>query len=321
MRALLVKFSSLGDVVHTFPALSDAAGAPGGGPLFDWAVEEQYAPLARLHPAVGRVVAVALRRWRRAGLAVARREFAVYRRELRAHRYDLVIDAQGLLKSALFGVLQARGPAHGFSFACAREPAAALFYGGGRHCVDMRLHAVERVRRLFAAALGRAEPEGLPDYGIAARFAGVPRRAAVMLFHGSAQPRKLWEERRWIALGQLLAEAGCRSELVWNSAQEKARARRIAAACGGEVLGPLGLPELAERVAGAHGAVGVDSGLTHLAAALEVPCVGLYVATDPRRSGNLGRLQGSYACAGEVSAATVAARLAQLAAARTGRPG
>ena len=151
-NVLLVKTSSLGDVIHAMPAITEAAAH---GIQFTWVVEEAFADAARLHPHVDEVIEVAVRRWRR-NIGKARPEVAQFRRRLRQHRYDLVLDSQGLLKSALITGL-ARGPVAGYSHTSAREPWAAFFYSR-RHRVPHGQHAIQRQRQLFAQALGYPLP-------------------------------------------------------------------------------------------------------------------------------------------------------------------
>lgn len=281
-RILFVKTSSLGDVVHNCPAVSDAARNSAGAQI-DWVVEEAFAPVARMHRSVRRVIPVALRRWRAAlWSAAVWREIAAFRRDIAAERYDAVIDTQGLLKSALVTRL-AVGRKHGMDRASAREPIAALFYDVA-HEVPRRLHAVERNRRLTAAALGYAV-EAACDYGLKGDAAGTSGAYAVFLTMTS-RADKLWRESRWIELGRALALPVV---LPWGSEEERSRAERIAQGIGRAVV-PSRKPidELAEVLLNAKAVVGLDSGLTHLAAALGAPTVGVYCGSDPALTGLYG---------------------------------
>lgn len=310
-RLLFVKTSSLGDVVHNCPAVSDAARAWPEA-VIDWVVEEPFADVAALHARVRRVIPVAVRRWRGA-LWSARtwREIAAFRRALRAERYDRVIDTQGLLKSALLA-RAARGERHGMDAASAREPLAARFYDV-RHPVAKGQHAVERNRQLTAAALG-APPGGPCDYGL--RVEGAPpldlRAPYAVLLTMTSRADKLWPEERWAELGQRLADDGVRAVLPWGSAQEKARAERIAAKVRDAVVPPrMSVAQLARLLRGAKSVAGVDTGLTHLAAALDVPVVGIYLSTQARLTGlHAGARARNLAAA---DAAAVHAALASLA--------
>lgn len=286
-RILFVKTSSLGDVVHNCPAVSDAARNAAGARI-DWVVEEAFADVARMHRSVRRVIPVALRRWRAAlWSAAVWREIGVFRRELAAERYDAVIDTQGLLKSALVTRI-ASGCSHGMDRASAREPIAARFYDV-THAVPRALHAVERNRRLSAAALGYPL-EGSCDYGLQGRAAGSSGAYAVFLTMTS-RADKLWPESRWTELGRALALP---IVLPWGSAEEQSRVVRIAEGIGQAVV-PARKPikELAEVLLHAKRVVGLDSGLTHLAAALGAPTVGIYCGSDPALTGLYGAADGT----------------------------
>jgi len=278
---LFVKTSSLGDVVHNCPAVSDAARALPGVAI-DWIVEEPFAGIAAMHGAVRRVIPVAVRRWR-SGLWKPEvwAEIGAWRREVRRSRYDAVVDTQSLLKSALVGVL-ARGRRHGMDWTSAREPLAAAFYQE-RHAVPRELHAVERNRRLTAAALGFSLQASI-DYGI--RIPAAEQSSYVVLLTMTSRADKLWPEERWVELGRGLRATAI---LPWGSEAERARAHRIAQAIGGTTLPePLALDGLARLFAAARGVVGLDTGLTHLAAALGVPTVGIYCGSDPVLTGLYG---------------------------------
>ncbi len=285
MKVLLVKTSSLGDVIHNLPVASDIHAAFPAA-VIDWVVEESYACIPSLHPAVGRVLPVALRRWRYAFLgAAARAQIGAFGRELRRERYDAVIDTQGLAKSALIARL-ARGTRHGLDFASAREPLSAFY--DRVHCVPWSLHAVERNRALAAQALGYRVPARV-DYGIAApaaRPSWLPGGRYAVLVHATSSSSKLWPAERWVELGTRLGTSGTLGVLPWGSAAEQARAHDIAARVPGAVVAPaLSLTDAAAMLAGARAVVGVDTGLTHLACALGAPTVGLYCATDPGATG------------------------------------
>jgi heptosyltransferase-1 len=282
-RILFVKTSSLGDVVHNCPAVSDAARALPGAAI-DWIVEESFAGIAAMHASVRRVIPVAVRRWRAAAWKPeVWAEVGAWRRSLRAERYDAVIDTQSLLKSALISKAAA-GTRHGLDRASAREWFAPGLYDV-RHAVPRGLHAVERNRLLTAAAL-RYALNGPPEYGL--RSPGVAKSGYVVLLTMTSRADKLWPEERWVELGRGL---GAPAILPWGSNAERNRAERISAAIGGTVPPRRNLEELARLFAAARGVVGLDTGLTHLAAALDVPTVGIYCGSDPALTGLYGAAQ------------------------------
>jgi heptosyltransferase I len=281
-RILFVKTSSLGDVVHQCPAVSDAARALPGVRI-DWVVEEAFAGVARMHACIERVIPVALRRWRRALLHPSTwGEVRGFRETLRSEQYDAVIDTQGLLKSALIACL-ACGTRHGMDRASAREPLASRFYQR-THTVPRGLHAVERNRRLTAAALGFRLTDAL-DYGLRATGKADERMPSAysVLLTMTSRADKLWPESRWIELGRALPLPVV---LPWGSAEERARAQRIGRGIGQAVVPErMKLEALADVLAHARNVVGLDSGLTHLAAALSAPTVAIFCGSDPSLTG------------------------------------
>ncbi len=283
MNVLVVKMSSMGDVIHTLPAITDAARAV-PSIRFDWVVEQSFAEIPSLHPAVENVLPIELRRWRKRPLHY-RKELLRFREGLRLKSYDLVIDAQGLIKSA-FVARQARGPISGFDRASAREGIASMVYGTTA-AVNPSLHAIQRLRLLFARILGYPEPASEVDYGLE-----LPRPAeddGILLLHGTTWQTKHWPEKFWRQLATMIEADGYRPLLPSGNAAEKARAERIAEGVNAEMLDRCSISTLAARFAGCRGAVCVDTGLGHLAAALDIPVLALFGPTDPGLTGPLGR--------------------------------
>ena len=283
-----MKTSSMGDVIHNLPVASDLRAVYPGSEI-DWIVEESFAALPRLHPAVRRVLRVAIRRWRGSWWQDrTRNEVRAFLAELKSAAYDAVIDTQGLLKSALIARC-ARGPRFGLDWSSSREP-LGVFYSR-TFSVPWTMHAVERNRALAARALAYALPDRF-EYGISASRANVvwlPAGRYAVLIHGTSAQRKLWAEDRWIDLGRRLEKTGVRGVLPWGSTEERERGERIARAVPEAIVPPsLSIMELASVFAGALVAVGVDTGLTHLAGALGIPTVGIYCATDPAATGLYG---------------------------------
>ncbi|MBE0622752.1 MAG: lipopolysaccharide heptosyltransferase I [Burkholderiales bacterium] len=280
---LLIKTSSLGDVVHNLPVVSDIR-ARFPRARIDWVVEEAYRDIVGMHPGVRRAISVALRRWRGNVFKPAHwREFGQFRHALSGMRYDYVIDTQGLIKSALLA-RAASGTRHGYAAASAREPLAARFYDV-THVVARDLHAVMRNRRLAALALGYELPSAI-EYGITASATAAESRPYCMLLHSTSRADKLWPEQKWVQLGGELARQGYALMLPWGDAAEHARSERLARALPDATVPPaLGIPGVASLLAGAQVVIGVDTGLTHLAAALGRPVVAIYCRTHPGLTG------------------------------------
>jgi heptosyltransferase-1 len=285
-RILLVKTSSLGDVVHNLPVASDLRRHFPNAQI-DWLVEEGFAAIPRLHPAVRQVLPLALRRWKKHLLKRNTwQQVGALKKALAAAEYDIVLDTQGLLKSAICA-RWAQGARHGYAADSIREPLAARAYEY-THQVSKKLHAVERNRRLAAAAFGYTLDSPC-DYGIQASPLNAPwlpnDRAYVVLLTATSRDDKLWVEDNWIELGRALAARSMRAILPGGSPIERERAARIAAAIDGIAAPALDIPALAQLIAGASGVIGVDTGLTHLGAALGRPTLAIFCATDPGLTG------------------------------------
>jgi heptosyltransferase-1 len=284
---LFIKTSSLGDVVHHMPALTDARKAHPDA-TFSWLVEEAFAPLVRLHPAIDTVIPVASRRWRKSLYAPATiAEIRASFRNIRAQRYDEIVDTQGLLRTAIL-TRAACGMRHGYDASSVREPLASLFYDV-RHRVERDMHAVERNRILSGLALGYA-PDEAPDFGLdRARIGKDSTSRYGLLLHATARREKQWPDADWIAFAKLFAQ---RFELLlpWGTEAERARSEYIAAAVpGARVPDRAPLDQIAKLIAGAQFVVGVDTGLLHLAAALGVPVVAIFAGSKPALTGPMGR--------------------------------
>ena len=286
MRILLVKTSSLGDVIHNLPVVSDLR-RQFPGIHIDWCVEEGFADIPRLHPGVGEVIPVAIRRWRKALFQSSTwREIGQAKGRLGQAAYDAVLDTQGLIKSGLITFF-AQGPCYGYAAEVAREPLASYFYDK-TFVIPRNVHAVERNRWLSAAAFDY--PVDLPlDYGIAApetTLAWLPSGAYSVLLTATSRDDKLWPEANWTGTARQLIERGLTPVLPSGSPTERLRTERIAASAPGAIVAPpLTLRELAGVIGRAGLAVGVDTGLVHLATALDVPTIALYTTTDPALTG------------------------------------
>jgi len=276
----------MGDVIHNLPVVSDILAHHPESEI-DWVAEESFAAIPALHPGVGTVLPVALRRWRKAPFARhTREEIRAFVRRLQEKTYDIVLDSQGLLKSALIARL-AHGSRAGLNRRSAREPLAALFYDY-TVAVEKNRHAVERNRLLAARVLGYT-PDTPADYGIAAPDAALPwlaEGAYAVFLHATSRDDKLWDEAHWVELGARFNAQGLHCVLPWGNQAERARSLRLAEQIPHSVVPPrLTIDEAAALLAHSRVAVGVDTGLVHLAAALDVPTVALYCTTEPGLTG------------------------------------
>ena len=282
---LLIKTSSMGDVLHNLPVVSDLC-KHFPNVNIDWVAEESFAALPTLHPKIRNVIPVAIRRWRKSWWS-SRNEIRATCDHLRDSHYDFALDTQGLFKSALISRC-ANSPRCGYDWSSAREPIASLFYDR-TFSVVKDIHAVERNRRLAGLALGYT-PTDIPDYGIQAPPLNLswlsPASPYIVLLHATSRDDKLWNEANWIALGVQLAKDGFQLVLPWGSAKERARSERLTTVIPKAICPPRhNLSEAAALLANAHAVIGVDTGLSHLAAALNVSTIGIYTATDPGLTG------------------------------------
>ena len=284
---LFIKTSSLGDVIHHMPAVVDARRWHRDAHIA-WVVEEAFAPLVRLHPAVDEVIPVAQRRWRSAAFAPRTwREIAAFVAGLRKRDYDCIIDTQGLFfKSALLARF-VRGTRHGYDASSIRDRAASLLYDV-KHRIGRNLHAIARNRRLTGAALGYT-PAADIDFGIERQKLANADSSYGILLHATARAHKQWPQASWIALGRALAHRGHALRIPWGTEAERARSIEIAEAVRmSTVPNREKLDALTRMIAGAAFVIGVDTGLLHLAAALEVPLVAIFVGSEPSLTGPVG---------------------------------
>jgi heptosyltransferase-1 len=292
MRILIVKLSSLGDVVHAMPVVHDILAAHPGAAI-DWVVEPAFAPLVRRVDGVRDVIECALRRWRRAWwTAAVRAEWRAFRTRLQREPYDAVIDLQGLTKSALVARL-----ARGLRFGLGNRTEGSSYEAPARWLVDHairiepHIHAMDRSRVLVAQVLGRAV-EGPPVYGLRASPAPPKSTQPTVAFvHGSSRDDKLWPQAHWIQLGKRVIGSGWHIGLPQGNEAEQTRAELIAAGLQYEgslrvdVWPSLRLDAVVDRLAATQGVIGVDSGLSHVAVALDLPHVQLYNHPTAWRTG------------------------------------
>jgi heptosyltransferase-1 len=302
MRILIVKLSSLGDVVHAMPALQDIRQTCPRAQI-DWVVERGFAPLVRRCAGVDRVIECELRRWRKSPLsAPTRQAWSAFRAELQRERYDAVIDLQGLSKSALVSWLARLAP-RGRRYGLANQTEGSSFEAPTRWVADVavplppHIHAVARSRELCARALGYEVPD-TESYGLLAnadktQFAikkeelDVARpNGVVALVHGTSRADKQWPLAHWRALGERLNANGYAVALPHGNDEEQRTAQDIASGLACASVWPrLGLDALTDALAACVGVVGVDSGLSHIAVALDLPHVQIYNFDTAWRTG------------------------------------
>ncbi|HUG21971.1 lipopolysaccharide heptosyltransferase I [Piscinibacter sp.] len=288
MRVLIVKLSSLGDVVHTMPVVNDIRTAYPDA-LIDWVVEPGFAPLVRRVSGIHSSIECALRRWRKGWwTSPVRHEWREFRDAMRGERYDAIIDFQGLTKSALVARL-ARGTRYGLANqtegSAYERPARWLVH----HAipVEPRIHALDRARLLAAEVFGYAV-QGPPRFGLRSQMLEATERTMVLV-HGSSRDDKLWPEENWIEIGRRVMASGWHIALPHAGPEEHARAQRLAAALGPacEVWPEMNIDAVTDRMGATHGVIGVDSGLSHIAVALDLPHVQIYNFPTAWRTGPL----------------------------------
>lgn len=289
MKILLVRVSSLGDVLHNLPMVADLLRHHPHATI-DWVVEEGYVSLVRLNPHVRKIIPFALRRWRKGlGKPETRAEMKAFWRSLREEEYDLVFDTQGLLKTGvIMGAARVKPGGRKIGLANGSEGSGyegiSRFFHTESIPLDPRTHAVARGRLVAGAALGYAvdtPPDfGLPAPQVANRPDWLPQEGYAVFFHGTARDAKKWAPQNWIALGNALAPMPVL--LPWGSEKERQEAEALAAGIpNARVLPRLSMMDAVIVAQQAALAIGVDTGLTHIAAAFYRPTVEIY-ADSPK---------------------------------------
>lgn len=301
MRILIIKTTSLGDVVHNLPIIADIK-KHFPKALIDWVVEESFAEIPAMHSGINKIIPVAIRRWRKSLFSKKTwLEIFAFKRLIQSQQYDFVIDTQGLLKSGLITYLSNSLNKCGYDQSSAREPIARHFYHY-RFAVSRDLHAVMRNRRLAALALGYVINEATLDYGIK-----VPSNPSlicpptvlptnfILALHGTSRDSKLWAIEHWVALGKKLQAQGFSLVLPWGSNAELQRAKQIASHLEQALVLPkMGIASLANIIQKSRTIIGVDTGLAHLAIALNKPVIGVYTDTNPVLTGLYGGAEQAF---------------------------
>lgn len=285
-KMLVVRTSSMGDLVHTWPALTECLGHCPNLHI-TWLVEEDFVALARLHPAVDEVIPVAWRRWRKYLFNHATwQEMDRLHLQLKNGTWDIIIDSQGLIKSAFLAFL-ARGKTVGYSWQNAREPLASLFYKEN-YSVDHGLCAVEKNRALFAKAFCYSV-FGEPKFGLELKKYNIEndKDPYIVFLHTTSQKFKQWPIEYWIDLGKKLTSSKKIDILIpWSNQEEYLRAIALSQAIPySHLLKKLDLKEMIDIIKNAFSVFGLDTGLTHLANAFNIPLVAIYTQTDPKKTG------------------------------------
>ena len=298
----------MGDVIHTLPAITDAMQINPKLQI-DWVIENNFAEIPKWHPGINNVIPVAIRRWRKHPiLAIKSGKIREFLHQLRANKYDLIIDAQGLLKSAIIARL-AKGKRAGLSYKTAKEPLATIFYQK-KYSIAKNQHAITRIRKLFARALNYSMPATEIDYGISTHFKQQTTKEDkdyLVFIPNSAHPEKCWPTSSWQELARLAATHNWSIKIPWGTSAEQDNVRKIASDNKNiEILPHLTLTELAKILAQSHGVVTIDTGLGHLAAALNTPTIALYGPTDPTLIGIIGAEQTHLTAANKKVAAIAA---------------
>lgn len=300
MRVLLIKTSSMGDVIHALPALTDAGNAI-PGIRFDWMVEESFAEIPAWHPLVDNVIPIELRKWRKGIFSKETREgFKRLRDTLKDKEYDLILDAQGLVKSALLTFF-AKGKRAGLDFHSARESLASFAYQKKVN-VNFYQHAVVRMRELFSKVLEYPLPHTPPNFNLQHIPKVTQSDPYIVFLHSTTWESKQWPEEYWVELAAIANQAGYRVKISGGNQTELARAKRIAEKSKMvDALPRLTIAEAASLCANSKGAVAVDTGFGHLAAALDIPIVSIYGSTNPEYTGAIGNksilLAAEFPCA------------------------
>jgi lipopolysaccharide heptosyltransferase I len=294
MRGLIIKMSSMGDIIHTLPAVTDAIKAV-PNIQFDWVVEEAFTDIPKWHKQVQQVIPIALRRWRKSiWSAIQDGEIKQFYRQLRAQEYDFVLDAQGSIKSAITTRLS-QGCRLGMDKDSVRESLAYLVYQQ-TFSVPRQQHAINRLRQLFAKALKYPLPETLPDYGINKENLSqtkieLPKDYLLFIPNASCSS-KHWPNHSWSLLIEEMNHQGVSVFIPWGNENERKNANRLTNKNPlAHVLPYLSLNEMAAVLAHAKAVVAVDTGLSHLSAVLGIPTIVLYGPTNPELVGTIGSSQ------------------------------
>nr|BET44761.1 MAG: lipopolysaccharide heptosyltransferase RfaC [Candidatus Aschnera chinzeii] len=295
MKILIVKTSSMGDIIHTLPAISDAA-LKYKCIQFDWIVEEDFIEIPAWHQSVKQVFSIAMRRWRKQLFkSSVKKEIINFRQQIQKNKYDIIIDVQGLLKSALLLFYCKYDISHGYNWSSARESLASLFYDK-TYYIDKYQHAIERIRKLFASILNYTYIENKINYGINQYFSSLRRvdnnEKYIIFLHSSSRYDKCWPEYHWRMLIKLIEEKNLIIKLPWNTDLEFLQAKRISSGFKNvKILPKMSLEHIAKEILFSQAVVSIDTGLSHLTAAFNKHHIALYGPSNPNLIGIFGENQ------------------------------
>ena len=295
MKVLIVKTSSMGDIIHTLPALSDAQKAM-PEIQFDWLVEDAFAEIPTWHPAVNKVISIKFRQLRKKPLLLPfKLAWKTFKRNLQQTHYDIIIDAQGLLKS-VFLAKKARGILHGYDKQSIKESLAAYFYGVKR-TISKEQHAINRARELFSKSLGYDYSSFDMDYGIKQSIDESAskdkfEKQYIILLTNTSQQSKHWSIEGWRSLLAKLRDSNLVAIMPSGSDKEYQMTCLIAEGFDNAIaLQRQPLLDTAHLISKSVAVVSVDTGLAHLSAALDKSTITLYGPTNPDKIGTMGRQQ------------------------------
>ncbi len=290
-KYLIIKTSSLGDIVHMLPAISDAAYF---NPKikFNWVVEESFTEVASWHPNVTRVIPIALRRWRKTLLSAQTwKEITHFKQQLQQYNYTKIIDSQGLIKSALI-TPWAKGEVWGYDKKSITESLASYFYQQ-KAAVARDLHAITRNRQILAQTLSYSIENRPLDYGIAENNYKLPQDLVIadktiLAFHATSREDKEWSLDLWDQFIPQLEQQGYSFLLPWGNQREYQRAQQLSRTHSKvQCLPKCSLGELAALIQKVDAVIGMDTGLMHIAAAFNKKGIALYPVTQPKLTGVL----------------------------------
>ncbi|WMY97320.1 MAG: lipopolysaccharide heptosyltransferase RfaC [Arsenophonus sp.] len=299
MKILIVKISSMGDILHTLPSLTDASSII-SNISFDWVIEEDFVLIPKWHSSVNKVIPVSIRRWKKKWFSKkVIKERHIFYSQLKQIQYDSIIDAQGLLKSTLLITRHANGIKHGYDWKSSKELFVSLFYNFS-YFIDKNQHAIERTRLLFAKSLKYKKPNSNPKFNIMKHFLNLfkfnyhacSKKSYIIIFHATTSIDKHWPVKHWNKLIYLLSNYNLDVKIPWYSQEEYQQAKKISFGLNNtEILSKLSLNDIAKYIIESKAVVSVDTGLSHLTSALKKLNIILYGPTDPKLIGCFGKNQ------------------------------